>query len=37
MDLIYKSIDADQERESTYKWIDNSFLILLKTSGLMPK
>ena len=28
MDLIYKSIDVDQER--AYKWVDNSFLILLK-------
>ena len=37
MDLIYKSIDVDQERERAYKWVDNSFLILLKASGLMPK
>ena len=33
MDLIYKSTDVDQERESAYKWVDNSFLILLKASA----
>jgi hypothetical protein len=36
-DLIYKSIDLVPERERAYKWVDNSFLILLKASGLMPK
>ena len=33
MDIIYKSTDVDQERESAYKWGDNSFLILLKASA----
>jgi len=37
MALIYKSIDVDKERESTYQWVNNSFFMLLKALGLMPK